>query len=195
MADSDCSEPVKQLDEDYWFSDEYNCSSIYDETLLRGNEILVLLSSSGDVMETMELPSEDKLIASDRSSSGWEILIQKDDELFISKFPHNQDRPPVFLEQAEKNARTAVWSPCRKYIAVGNSYNSTISVWHTDTGKIHWKQAVQFEEEGEMLNPPLLKVISWSQDGNNIVSFAGSDFAFLVVVWDSKRGVMKTIIS
>ena len=179
----------------YNLIEEYNFSSRYGEILIRGLETLVLLSSSGGDIDTMMLPWEDKLIASNRNDSGWEVLLKREKTLILSKFSHDHDIHQVFLEQPEQDARTAVWSPCGKHIAVGNSHNSLLSVWHTETGKLHWKYAPEFEIEGEMINRPSLSVIGWSPDGNRIVVSAKYLLSCSIIVCDVKNGTIKSITS
>lgn len=194
MTDSSVSERTKQFSDEYDLFQEYHYSTSCDELLIRGLETLVQLSGTGSVIDTMMLPMEDKLIAANRRESAWDILLKKKDSLILTKFLQIQNNP-ILLEHPEQDARTAVWSPCGNHIAVGNACNSTLSVWRTDTGKLHWKQAAEFEIEGEMINPPSLSVIGWSKDGSNIIACAEYSLFCSVIVLDGQTGAVKSIVS
>ena len=191
MTDSQEDRGLKQFSDEYWLSNEYSFASKYGEVLIRREDKLVLISSSGGVICSMPYSGEgNTLIAASRRSSDWEILTLNEGKLKLTKFHQGEDNLVVF-EHPELDARTAKWSPCGRF---GHSNDSTLSVWHTDTGKLHWRQTAKFDIDGEIIYSPLLTVIDWSQDGSSIVTSAEYMISCSIVVWEAKSGTIKTIV-
>ena len=111
-----------------------------DEILIVGYEGLAVLTTSGNTVATSPLPPNSKIIGYDRAACGWRVLMQEDTELQIRAVSDSGTTKTV-LQGLIAEPHTARWSRCGTHVAVG-SLGTTLSVWMTDTGKLHWEQSI-----------------------------------------------------
>ncbi|MCU7959568.1 MAG: WD40 repeat domain-containing protein [gamma proteobacterium symbiont of Bathyaustriella thionipta] len=145
------------------------------------------------MIDTLEFPEENTLLASYRHDSGWQILVEKEEALFLLQFPSKQQKR-TYLEKPEMGAKTAAWSPCGQFIAVGNSKKAQLSVWHTDTGKLRWKCQLVLNIKGELIDPVTLSITGWSNDGSNIITCLEYILIPSIIIWEAESGKRKLMI-
>jgi WD40 repeat protein len=180
-----------RLSEKIGYIKGFSWSPDHGEILVIGEEGLIVLTTTGDIIEIVSFPFDAKIIAQQRTLEGWQILSQANNQLRISTVSNN-DSAGVLLEDVAQELRTASWSPCGKYIAVG-SVGTYISVWETDTGILHWRKSIKWDTD-EFLTPPTLSVVGWSDDGNTIVTSAEYMISVVIFVWDASNGDVLTAV-
>lgn len=153
---------------------------------------VAVASISGKLITTQKLHENSNVIGQQRMHEGWQFLRQQDSRL--SNHTLNTDNADeVELEEPYKTPKTAAWSPCGNYVAVG-SVGTTLSVWDTKTGKLVMKKSINWDNEEEFINPPTLSVISWSDTGNEIICTAKEIISSNILVWNFKTNKLLTII-
>jgi len=201
MTDSPDDLQIINYSDSFGLLKESVYSQEHDELLTVGESGAALLSTSGSIVDSILFSMDEDgfcqdidLLASVRDDSGWRILLKEKDRLFIVKFSQSSS-DPVYFEGKEPHARSATWSPCGQFIAVGSTDDSNLSVWHTVTGKLLWKRTAVFDIEGEPFNSPSLSVTGWSSNGKCIVTMAEYLTFLSIIIWKSGNGDIETIIN
>ena len=153
-----------------------------DEILIVGYEGLAVLTTSGNTVATSPLPPNSKIIGYDRAACGWRVLMQEDTELQIRAVSDSGTTKTV-LQGLIAEPHTARWNRCGTHVAVG-SLGTTLSVWMTDTGKLHWEQSIAWQGTDAFLNPPMLSVHAWTPDSKRIFTTAHYLASHSVFVWE-----------
>lgn len=155
-------------------------------------DAIALANTSGQLLVSHNLPENSTVIGQQRTPAGWQFLCQLDSRL--SNYYLTTDKiSEVELEEPYKTPKTAAWSPCGNYVAVG-SVGTTLSVWDTKTGKLVMKKSINWDNEEDFINPPTLSVTGWSDTGNEIICTAEEIISSNILVWDFKTNKLLTII-
>ena len=165
-------------------SNEIFTISLFDE--------IAIATISGQLLTDQKLPENSTVIGQQRTSSGWQFLNQNDSSL--SNHTVSKDNSSVVkLEEPCKSPKSAAWSPCGNYVAVG-SIGTTLSVWNIKTGKLIMQNSVNWDNEDEFINPPTLTVTGWSVTGEEIITVTKEMVSSNIVVWDFKTNNVLAII-
>ena len=155
-------------------------------------ETIALVTTSGQMITSQNLPKNSTVIGQQRTPSGWQFLCQQDSRLTNHSLTVDKDAE-VELEDPGESPRTAAWSPCGNYVAVG-CVGTTLSVWNTHTGKKVMQESINWDTDEERINPPTLSVTSWSDTGKKIICTAEEIISSSTLIWDFKTNKLLTII-
>ncbi len=165
----------------------------YNEFFAIGDfEDVVVSTLSGQLITHQKLPDNTRVIAQQRTIHGWQFIYRVDTQLTNCTI-NNDNIIKTTLKDPVMTARTAAWSPCGQYVAVG-SEESLLSVWNTQTGELIMQKPVNWNNDAEFINPPTLSVINWSESGEEIICIAGANLSCNVLVWDFVNKELITII-
>jgi len=177
----------------YGFIEKVIHSSKYNEILLKCDEALVVLSMNADLIGVINLSWEEKLISATRLSDGWEALINHEGALSVVQIPSKKD-DRIFFDIKDIDANTAIWSPCEKLIAVGDSSSAQLTVLDKEKGKVKWTEGLELMTESELISRPSLSVVEWSSCGQKIITYAEYLSAKTIIIWDAENGKIDSII-
>ena len=155
-------------------------------------DAIALVTTTGQLLASHNLPKNSTVIGQQRTPSGWQFLCQQDSHLSNHSLTADKGSK-IELEDPSESPRTAAWSPCGQYVAVG-SVGTTLSVWDTHTGKQLMQNAINWDTEEDRINPPTLSVISWSDTGNEIICTAEEIISINILIWNFKTNKLLTII-
>ena len=164
----------------------------HDEIFVIGFKKIAITNLSGQLITTRKIPENSTVIGQQRTPAGWQYLCQEGSHLINHTQSASKDTQIEF-ESPRESPRTAAWSPCGEYVAVG-SVGTTLSVWNTKTGKLVMKNSINWDNEEEFINPPTLSVKSWSETGEEIITIAEEIISSNILVWDFKTNKLLTII-
>jgi WD40 repeat protein len=171
----------------------YRYLTTHNVVLCQCDNFLVLITLAGDIIASTPIQKRAEIIATNEDDYGWQILIKKDDKLTLLRFLQ-EDEKRVYLEKPAPDAKSACWSPCGHFIAIGHASNSSVSVWHTDNGEHIWTRSLKWDVEDFLLDwPPSLTVSGWSADGKYIVTSA-SLISCSIIIWCADSGEAQTMI-
>ena len=153
---------------------------------------IALATTSGELIKTQNLQENSTVVGQQRTPSGWQFLCQQDSRLSNHSLM-TDSISEIELEEPCKEPKTAAWSPCGNYVAVG-SVGTTLSVWNTHTGKQLMQNAINWDIEEDRINPPTLSVTGWSDTGNEIICTAEEIISSNILIWDFKTNKLLTII-
>ena len=166
-------------------SNEIFAIGVYDQ--------IALATLAGELLAIQELPKGANIISQQRTPAGWQFLYLIDTELTACLLK-NKAITAITLDTSCEKPRTAAWSPCGKYVAIGTE-GTTLTVCDTQTGKQVMRKTIQWNKaEREFINPPTLSVISWSNSGNEIICLAKEMLSSNMIAWDFKKKVLISII-
>jgi WD40 repeat protein len=162
--------------------------------LCKCETVIVFLSLSGAITDSIPVNQAETLVAIKECDTGHQILMRNKDKLcLIRNTPAGAER--IKFSEAGPNSNTAVWSPCGRHIAVGHNYDSSVSVWRTDSGKLVWKQSTTWDTDGQCLQRPDLFVTGWSRDGRYIVTSSKYLIAWSIIIWHAESGNIAAVIN
>lgn len=165
----------------------------YNEFFAIGDfEDVAVSTLSGQLITHQRLAGDTQVIAQQRTISGWQFICKKETDLSNCTIDKNNVIKTLLIKPM-KTARTAAWSPCGQYVAIG-SEECLLSVWNTQTGNLVMQKPINWSDDAEFFNPPTLSVVSWSESGEEIITIAGSGISCNVLVWDFANKKLITII-
>jgi WD40 repeat protein len=193
MTDSDTQAKILDISEKIGQIKSVHFEPKYNEFFIISHfDTFALATTSGQMLASHNLPENSTVIGQQRTPAGWQFLCEKDSDL--SNHSLTTDKiSEVELKDPCKSPRTAAWSPCGQYVAVG-SVGTTLSVWDTHTGKQLMQKAINWDTEEDRINPPTLSVTGWSDTGNEIICTAEEIISSNILVWDFKTNKLLTII-
>lgn len=154
---------------------------------------IVFVSLNGAITDSIPLDQAETLVAIHECETGCQILMSNHDRLsLIRNTPAGAER--IELSEPGPNSNSAVWSPCGRHIAVGHNYDSSVSVWRTDSGELVWKHSITWDMDGQCLQRPDLVVTGWSRDGRYIVTSSIYLIAWSFIIWHAASGEMAAVI-
>ena len=154
---------------------------------------IVFLSLNGAITDSIPVDQAEALVAIRECDTGCQILMSHHDRLsLIRNTPAGTER--IEFSESGPNSNSAAWSPCGLLIAVGHNYDSSVSVWCTDSGKLIWKHSTTWDMDGQCLQRPDLIVTDWSRDGRYIVTASKNLIAWSVIIWHAESGEMEAVI-
>ncbi len=186
-------ENYQNISDQYGFIVKAIHSSKYNEMLLACDEALVVLSMKADLIYVIKLSWKEKLISATRQSDGWEALMNYEGALSVVQIPSKKD-DRIFFDIKDIDANTAIWSPCEKLIAVGDSSSAQLTVLEKEKGKVKWKKGLELMTESELIGRPSLSVVEWSSCGQKIITYAEYLSAKTIIIWDAENGKIDSII-
>jgi WD40 repeat protein len=181
-------------------SDQYG--TILQHRYLREQELvlckcetaIVFLSLNGAIIHSIPVNQAETIVAVNESDTGCQILMRNKDRLYlIRNTPAGTQR--IKFSEPGPNSNTAAWSPCGRHIAVGHNYDSSVSVWRTETGKLVWKHSTTWDMDGQCLQRPDLVVTGWSGDGRYIVTSSKYLIAWSIIIWHAESGNIAAVIN
>ena len=153
---------------------------------------IAITTLSGKLITIQEIPKDANIIAQQRTPAGWQFICQQGTTLTNCLLKKNRITSTTLEAQQEK-PKTAAWSPCGKYVAIG-SEGTTLTVWETMTGNQTMQDSVSWDNRREFINPPTLSVLSWNKSGTRIICIAKEIISSSIIVWDVKTKKLLTII-
>ena len=155
---------------------------------------LLLVSLNGDIITSIPIKQREVIVAAYEIESGWQVLTKVNNILTLFRVTQ-RDEKRICLEKADPDAKSACWSPCGQFIAIGHASDSSVSVWHTNNGKHIWTRSIKWDVEEFLLDwPPSLTVSGWSEDGKYIVTSADL-ISSSIVIWCADSGEVQTMIN
>ena len=155
---------------------------------------IVFLSLNGTITDSIPVNQAETLVAIHECDTSCQILMRNKDKLcLIRNTPAGSER--IKFTEPSPNSNTAAWSPCGRHIAVGHNYDSSVSVWHTDSGKLVWKHSTTWDMDGQCLQRPDLVVTGWSSDGRYIVTSSKYLIALSIIIWRAESGDIAALIN
>jgi WD40 repeat protein len=194
MNDSENVTNNVQLPEEFGYIMAYRYLPLRGAVLCQCQGSLVLVSLEGDILLSSPIEGGEEIVAIYEDDAGWQVLLKRKDTLTLLGFtPENEKR--VYFEKPEPGAKSACWSPCGNFIAIGHAGEFSISVCRADNGKQIWTRSINGDVDDTLLGwPPSLTVTGWSSDGQYIVTSADL-VTCSIVMWCADSGEVHTTVS
>ena len=161
---------------------------------------IAVLSAEGDLLGYRELDEWVKIIGQRHTPDGW-CFICKSEERWLHCIFDNESIVLTVLEGTIENPTSPCWSSCGRYVAVGSDSSGSgnaqalLSVWETNTGMLRISQNVHWNiDEKDMINPPILKAVSWIDDDKKIVCSTRSPISLGIMIFNMETKSPMTII-
>ena len=153
MTDSEILPTCLTLSEQMNGVNSIHFDETYNEFFVIGDfDEIALTTLSGQLITIQILPDDTKVIAQQRTPLGWQFICCKD--TFLTNCILSKDNIiNITLKAPIEKARTAAWSPCGQYVAIG-SEGTTISVWDTRTGIRTMHKSFKWNDDAKFIPPP-----------------------------------------